>query len=244
MSEADKAKALSLVGPINKAFSDLKASYRTSLTHALELGGLLFTAHEAVGKKEWKSYLATNCPQISYRTATVYIQLAKHRDQFTDDPTKMQRAALLGTEGDLSIRGAIEAMNRANGGGLNSDTTKTNDEKDDEDESEDDEVKGFDVMGSKADLAETLKDVAPDEVVIAINEEWEPEDREELLRQQLKSCSPSALSEVLISALGRENTQLLIQTLTRKLQEAAPPAAVVPPPPAAAATSSVRRPLQ
>jgi hypothetical protein len=171
------------------------------------------------------------------------MNLEKHRDKF-DKPSNSQRAANSAAQDDLSIRAAIDAVNKADGGGLKTKEKKGKEEKSEEPDNEDDDsLEGFDVMGRKADLAETLKAVAPDEVSTAINDEWEPEDREELLRQQLKSCSPSALSEVLISALGRENTQLLIQTLTRKLQEAAPPAAaaVVPPP---AATSSVRRPLQ
>jgi hypothetical protein len=84
MTDPVSEKAMSLVGPINKAYNDLKTSYRTSLTHALELGRLLVIAHEAVGKNGWKDYLAKNCPQVTYRTATVYMQLDEHREKFED----------------------------------------------------------------------------------------------------------------------------------------------------------------
>ena len=238
----EEVKGLSYVPLIHKAYDDLVASHRTSLGHALNLGKLLNDAKDAVGHAGWANWLKTNCPQISHRTANVYMNLAKNKDKF-DKPAVSQHAANMAAQDDLSIRAAIDAVNKADGGGLKTDEKKkkTNDADEDEDES-DPSVEGFDVMGHKADLAETLEDVAADEVVIAINEKWEPEQREELLKAQLKSCSPSALSEVLISALGRENTQLLIQTLTRKLQEPAPPAAAVVPPPAAA--SSIRRPMQ
>jgi hypothetical protein len=210
----DTAKAMSLVGPINQAYNNLKTSYRTSLTHALELGRLLVIAHEAVGKKAWKKYIEDNC-DLSYRTATVYMQLAKHKEQF-EDPAEVQRAALLGTADDLSIRGAIAAVVNPKPPGK-----KPKGERKPKDESAD----------SDTDLADVLKDVAADEVAIAISNNWEPEQREDLLRQQLKSCPPTTLSGILISALGPENTKALVQTLMKKLQEAEAP------------TSQVRRTL-
>jgi hypothetical protein len=226
-------KALTLVGQINQAYEDLTKSYKTSLTHALKLGDLLIKAKEAVGKPHgnWMPWLKKHCPDISYSTANIYMKLAEHyKGQFDDHPANFQRAGILGAKDGLSIRGAIEAMNRANGGGLKPD--KPNDEKpkaeEPDDDAEDDSApEGFDVMGRKADLAETLKAVAADEVSTVINEEWEPDQREELLRQQLRSCEPAALSDILISVLGRENTQALIATLAKKLQE--PAAAVATP---------------
>jgi hypothetical protein len=219
MSEPNKDKAMSLVGPINKAFSDLKASYRTSLTHALEFGRLLQIAHDAVGKKGWKAHLAANHPQISYRTATVYIQLAKHQEQF-EDPTKVQHAALLGAADDLSIRDALNAVNKADGG-----PGKTRQPRQPR--------TGENVV----DLATMLEDKAADEVVVAIKQKWDQDQQEQLLVQQLKSCAPSALSEILMKAYRPENIQALIETLKEKLREPQAPAASTP------AVSSIRRPI-
>jgi hypothetical protein len=224
-------KALSLVGQINQAYEDLTKSYRTSLTHALKLGDLLIKAKEAVGKPHgnWMPWLKKHCPNISYSTANIYMKLAEHyKGQFDEHPANFQRAGDLGAKGGLSIRGAIEAMNNANGGGLKPDKDKKpKAEEEPDDETDDGDTSDFDVMGRKADLAETLKAVAADEVSTVINEEWEPDQREELLRQQLKSCEPAALSDILISVLGRENTQALITTLAKKLEE--PAAAVATP---------------
>jgi hypothetical protein len=232
----EEVKGISYIDPIHKAYDALVASHRNSLRHALELGKLLHDAKEAVGHGGWAKWLKTNCPQISHRTANVYMNLEKHRDKF-DKPSNSQRAANSAAQDDLSIRAAIDAVNKADGGGLKTKEKKGKEEKNEkpDDDEDDDSLKGFDVMGHKADLVETLKAVAPDEVSKAINDEWEPEDREELLRQQLKSCPPTALSDILISALGRESVQALIATLTKKLTEhiAAP----------VADTSSVRRGL-
>jgi Protein of unknown function (DUF3102) len=195
--------ALSLVGPINQAYNNLKTSYRTSLTHALELGGLLIKAKEAVNEHgKWKPWLEKNCPQIHYRTAAVYMQLAKDREGFTDDPANVQSAALLGAEGDLTISDALNALNRKNGG-----LGKP-------------KVKGERKPKEKTshDLATVLPDSAPDEVSTVINKEWDVGKRSKLIEDQLGSVPTSVLSAMLIKVLDSEDVQDLIVKLQASLK--------------------------
>jgi hypothetical protein len=74
---SDEPKGLSYVPQINKAYDDLVTSNRTSLVHALKFGELLNQAKEAVGHGDWTNWLKTNCPQISHRTANVYMSLVR-----------------------------------------------------------------------------------------------------------------------------------------------------------------------
>jgi hypothetical protein len=74
---SDEPKGLSYVPQINKAYDDLVTSHRTSLVHALKFGELLNQAKEAVGHGDWTNWLKTNCPQLSHRTANVYMSLVR-----------------------------------------------------------------------------------------------------------------------------------------------------------------------
>jgi hypothetical protein len=110
-------KGLSYVPQIKEAYDALMGSHQTSLMHALTLGDLLNQAKEAVGHGHWANWLKKHCPQISQRTANVYMKLAVNKEKF-EDPTNSQRAANFAAKDDLSIRAAIEAVNVADGGGL------------------------------------------------------------------------------------------------------------------------------
>jgi Protein of unknown function (DUF3102) len=112
----EPVKGLSYIPLIHTAYDILVASHQTSLSHALDLGKLLNDAKEAVGHGGWANWLKTHCPQISHRTANVYMNLAENKDKF-DAAANSQRAANFATQGDISIRAAIDAVNKADGGG-------------------------------------------------------------------------------------------------------------------------------
>src|SRR6516165_1287740 len=104
-------KAASYVPQIKAAYGALLASHKKSLAHALTLGSLLNEAKTALGKKgKWTEWLAEYCPQISHRTANIYMKLAKHKDKFTDE-TNSQRAAIKALDGDFGVGGAVSIVN-------------------------------------------------------------------------------------------------------------------------------------
>jgi hypothetical protein len=233
----EEVKGLSYIPLIHKAYDALVASHRTSLGHALNLGKLLNDAKEAVGHGGWANWLKTHCPQISHRTANVYMNLAKNKNKF-DESANSQRAANFATQGDMSIRAAIDAVNKADGGGLEADHDESEDDEEQE-ESDDKPEKPFDAMGRKADLAETLKMVAPDEVAIAINEEWEPEQREQLITAQLQKLPPTAIAKLLTTALDKSQLTEVFTLVTAFMKQPATPA----PPPKSATATIARREL-
>jgi hypothetical protein len=66
------APATDLVGlakDINECLGQLAEAHQRSLIYALKLGGLLHEAKAAVAHGNWKTWLATNCKQLSERTA-------------------------------------------------------------------------------------------------------------------------------------------------------------------------------
>src|SRR5262245_46944705 len=117
---SDEDKGLSYVGQINATYRELKEAQHGSLVKAITLGQLLNDAKDAVGKHgKWADWLKKHCPEISHRTANVYMNLAKHKDKFIDDQgaeANSQRAANLVVSEDLSIREAIERVNKGDGG--------------------------------------------------------------------------------------------------------------------------------
>jgi hypothetical protein len=165
-------KAASYVPQIKAAYGALLASHKKNLAHALTLGSLLNEAKTALGKKgKWTEWLAEYCPQISHRTANIYMKLAKHKDKFTDE-TNSQRAAIKALDGDFGVGGAVSIVN-------------AEDEKEDgeptDDEAGDD---GGDSCGqeldekipsgvSPDDLSALLQNLAVDEVCTALIEAWD-----------------------------------------------------------------------
>src|SRR5580700_190168 len=106
---ADKGK--SYLPQIKAAYQALNEANANKLVCAVRLGDVLNQAAETIkasyGKGAWGPWLEMNCPEISHRTANIYMTLAKNKDVVEE--AFSQRAAIMGTNGDLSIRGAIDA---------------------------------------------------------------------------------------------------------------------------------------
>jgi hypothetical protein len=112
---ADKGK--SYLPQIKAAYQALNEANANKLVCAVRLGDVLNQAAETIkasyGKGAWGPWLEMNCPEISHRTANIYMTLAKNKDVVEE--AFSQRAAIMGTNGDLSIRGAIDAVNKSLG---------------------------------------------------------------------------------------------------------------------------------
>jgi hypothetical protein len=66
---------------INDAHQAVVTSSQSGLEHAIECGEMLRTAKDKVGHGGWENWLADNCPDISPRTASRYMRLAKNGDE-------------------------------------------------------------------------------------------------------------------------------------------------------------------
>ncbi len=70
-----------LANQINAEHAAVRKAVRDALVHALKCGDLLLEAKGKSGHGAWQNWLEKHCGEISYRTAALYMQLAKHRDE-------------------------------------------------------------------------------------------------------------------------------------------------------------------
>lgn len=110
----------SWIPQIKDAWTALIASHRTSLERALKLGEILLRAKETVNggntKGPWTNWLEVHVPEVSHRTANIYMSLAAPDARAAIDEAYSQHAATKGASGDLSIRAALEAVAQARRG--------------------------------------------------------------------------------------------------------------------------------
>jgi hypothetical protein len=224
MSESEKG--LSYVPQIKAAYTELMAAQHSKLQIAIRLGGHINDAREALedGTKsshgKWMTYCKTYFPEISHRTINVYMSLAKHRDKFTEEANS-QRAAKLVGEGDLSIREAIDAVNKADGGGINTPTeeattraAKAAATRATNKAAKEAEAETAKAATKSADLATVLSDKAADEILDTITDD---DKKAELLKQQLKTAKPLRLAVILKDVWKIDDVQQLVSALTRLL---------------------------
>src|SRR6516162_2274345 len=99
----DLNKALSLVPQIREAHEEAEKCQRSShgraLEYAIKAGDALTLAKEAVGHGAFSIWRQQNLPHIPPRTATLYMQLAEHKDMFRAG------GEISNTVADLSAKG-------------------------------------------------------------------------------------------------------------------------------------------
>ena len=81
LSPADLSKNARLINVELKAIIE---ATETSAQHAITAGHILKACKDSVGHGEWEKWLGHNCPDISTRTASYYMRLAKHEPEFEE----------------------------------------------------------------------------------------------------------------------------------------------------------------
>jgi Protein of unknown function (DUF3102) len=99
-----------LADRINKSHADFVAFGEDMVERAMTIGDLLIEAKDKTPHGRWQPWLRDNCPRISERTAQVYMQLARARESFAEDP---QSAAVFRKVPDLSMAGILKRLPRA-----------------------------------------------------------------------------------------------------------------------------------
>jgi hypothetical protein len=200
---ADPPKALSYVPQIKEVLAELGRANTNKLQCAIKLGGLLHDAKDALGKKgNWMEFRAAHFREISHSTANVYMQLAKYKD-LLDDPGNSQRAVNSLVEKDLSIRGALEAMERA------SKSPAERARADAERKAKKAEREAARIANAEAeaerksstDPAAILEDLDPSEVLDAITDK---DKKAELLKRQLAQLHPYRVLDLLAEAWAND----------------------------------------
>jgi hypothetical protein len=95
------------ISEINLEHRGVVTASKGSLEHAVKCGQKLTAAKQKVGHGEWENWLSENCPEISARTARLYMRLSGSRVQLEKEAEQNGNGVA-----DLSIRGAAKSITK------------------------------------------------------------------------------------------------------------------------------------
>ena len=78
LSDAELAKNARIINTEHKAVVE---ATQAKLQHAITAGATLKACKDSMAHGSWTNWLKDNCPEISERTASVYMRLAKNSDK-------------------------------------------------------------------------------------------------------------------------------------------------------------------
>jgi len=173
-------KALSLVPQILAAHQEAVSMGKRSLDAAIKCGELLLKAKEAVKHGDWSEWLAKNCPDIADRTARTYMQLADPDNKDKLDDAKRSRGADLGVGAARAALAKPKTQAEKDQAKARAKAAKT---------AKETAIKDA-IKAASASIEDQLRDLAPDEVLKALEDaDWETEkltELAELLNARLK----------------------------------------------------------
>jgi hypothetical protein len=182
-----------LIAEVNRLHNLVVEADQTSLEKAIEAGILLNALKKHVKHGDWLPYLAENFPTISERTAQDYMWAATNAGKIEEAQKKSaeeganpnpQRAALL-----TSIRGAKEALKKPK-----SEQSKAKPRR---------AIKSISPATHgpvTAPIDEQLEDLDVDEVVPALKEKWDGDQRKQLIVSLLEELSIDDVADILSDA--------------------------------------------
>jgi hypothetical protein len=162
------------ISQINAAHDAVVNAARDALQNAIRAGELLIAVKDGQDHGDWETWLSNSCPNISARTARLYMSLAKNEDKLTAaaeqngnavaDLSVREAQKLLAkpqTEEEKAARAATRAAKQAEEARKKAESNKS---------------------GASSDLPTLLKNVGPDEVATAIRDaDWQVEDIRKLI---------------------------------------------------------------
>jgi len=90
---------------INAAHDAVINAARDALQNAIRAGELLCAVKDGQDHGDWETWLSNNCPNISFRTARLYMHLSKNEDKLTAAAEQNGNAVA-----DLSVREAQKLL--------------------------------------------------------------------------------------------------------------------------------------
>ena len=176
-------KALSLVPQILAAHQEAVTLGKKSLDAAIKCGELLLKAKEAVAHGDWAEWLEKNCPDIKPRTARTYMQLADPENKEKLDDAERSRGA------DLGVGAARAALAKPK---TEAEKAQAKAQAKAREAIKEAAIKEA-IKAASASIEDQLRDLAPDEVLKALEDaDWETEKLTELadlLNTHLKKLS-------------------------------------------------------
>lgn len=108
MSELVSKELVVLGGQIRSAWAAAQKAGRDAMDRAYVVGEKLNAAQAKVPRGEWGKYLKEHCPEISERTAQVYMRVVSNWEYIPDDCTTIVEAtraiSILGSQSAVSAQ--------------------------------------------------------------------------------------------------------------------------------------------
>jgi hypothetical protein len=95
------------ISEINHEHREVVTASKGSLEHAVKCGQKLEAAKKKVAHGEWENWLTENCPEISARTARLYMRLGSNQWRLEKELDQNGNGVA-----DLSIRGAAKSITK------------------------------------------------------------------------------------------------------------------------------------
>jgi hypothetical protein len=134
--------------------TDAAARHTDALAHAIACGALLISQKDICKRGTWMKWCQTHCAEMSQRTIDEYMRIARDKDLLPGPDS--QRCC-------QSIRDALKIIKKANPRPRRSPPGARN------------------KPNGSPDLADLIKDHAPDEVALVLKTTWNPEKQRQLI---------------------------------------------------------------
>jgi hypothetical protein len=169
---------------INRLHRLVTEAAQTSLQYSIEIGTMLIDVKKDVKHGDWEEWLAKHCPEISERTARMYMRLAK-----PENAEKLEAAANENGNAvaDLSVRSAAKLLSKPrppkpSGGDTQAKPSGKR-------------------KSTSPDLKDLLKNVGPDELGTALAlAAWDNEQIQDLIKILASRIKPPAPADLSIPA--------------------------------------------
>ena len=217
---------------INRLHRLVTEAAQTSLQYSIEIGTMLIDVKKDVKHGDWEGWLAKHCPEISDRTARVYMRLAK-----PENADKLEAAANENGNAvaDLSVRSAAKLLAKPLTEQQKQDRKAAQQLAEARNKQAAREARGR----ATPDLEGVINNAAVDEVNTAIDRKWEPKQREELITAQLQKLPTDAIASLLTAALDKAQLTEVFKLVDAFMKQPASPA----PPPKSVTPTIARREL-
>jgi hypothetical protein len=216
MGDLANPKLAKLAAEANRLHNLIVEGNQSSLQRSIEAGTFLIEAKKIVGHGDWGQWLVKNCPQISDRTARLYMQLANEKNV-----KKIEEAADQNGNGvtELSLSGARRLLIKPK---TEEEKAKAKAKAERERKAKDKEEEARVAVLAGANLADVMNAKGTDEIKTALKHSARSEEViaaiTPSLKDLLKNVSPAELAILLTSTSiwPAENVPALIDAINKR----------------------------
>jgi hypothetical protein len=210
-----KGELVTLVKEINRIHAEIVENAQAQVQRGIECGVMLKEVRDNIKFGDWEDWLAKHCPEISERTARVYLRLAKNSDKL-----ETLAAENGSTAADLSMRGALRLLATQK---TEEEKAKAKAEREAKAKAKEAEAKLAAVVG--ANLTDVIKAKGTDEIKTALKQADRFDEVARAitppLQMQLKDTTPPRLADAVADVWPPEDVHVLIKLLIERVKKSA-----------------------